>query len=179
MQKGTNLFLVRWSGSQIISKLSDLHINPTTFQMSIYPAYKSIKAHAERVMKEKEETTAHVSEHGSSQENTRHTLECVTTWGLRNLDGKVKMTWMMIIDWPHIHTLFLSHFWLGLFMVFRFLFQEGVDRSADYSMALIKKIHKASNFVKGIHWWKTSYAPPLCTHDPLLDASWVFKLGFW
>jgi hypothetical protein len=39
-------------------------------------------------MKEKEETTANVSEHDSSQENTRHTLECVTTWGLRNLDGK-------------------------------------------------------------------------------------------
>lgn len=97
-------------------------------------------------MKEKEETTTHVSEHGSSQENPRHTLECVTTWGLRNLDGKVKREYRMTID-THSHT----QWRLGLFMVLRFLFQDGVDRSADYSMALIKKIHKASNFVKGIY----------------------------
>ncbi|KAI8097765.1 uncharacterized protein BX664DRAFT_258614 [Halteromyces radiatus] len=128
-----------WSGAQIISKLSELHINPTTFESSIQPAYKNIKAHTERIMNEAEDksisTTASIGHGGgsSSQGHDKHTRECITTWALRQLDG--------------------------LFMVFNFLFQDGFDRSFDYSMALIKKIHKASNFVK--------------------DASWVYKLGFW
>ncbi|KAI8336223.1 hypothetical protein BC941DRAFT_428637 [Chlamydoabsidia padenii] len=124
-----------WSGLQIMSKLSDLHITSSTFGGSIYPAFKRIKSHTEKVMKEKEETSVDqvTSEHGGSQGNSKHAQECVTTWALRHLDG--------------------------LFMVLGYLFQEGVDRSTDYSMALIKKIHKASNFTK--------------------DASWVYKLGFW
>ncbi|ORZ11058.1 helicase C-terminal domain-domain-containing protein [Absidia repens] len=125
-----------WSGSQIISKLADLHINLSTFTGSIYPAYTNIKVHAEKVLNEKEEksnTTIDSSDHDSSQGTGIHIQECVSTWGLRHLDG--------------------------LFMVLGFLFKDGYDRSPDYSMALIKKIHRASNFIK--------------------DASWVYKLGFW
>ncbi|CAO3639856.1 unnamed protein product [Cunninghamella echinulata] len=127
-----------WSGSEITHKLEELRINSTTLNTTIIPAFKRVKSHADEIRKNSERISQDEKEALSNtfvidDNTTQHLPECITIWALRHLEA--------------------------LFMIFNFLFKEDDNRAQDYSMALIKKIHRPSNFER--------------------DASWVFKLGFW
>ncbi|KAI9308377.1 hypothetical protein BJ944DRAFT_156339 [Cunninghamella echinulata] len=127
-----------WSGSEITHKLEELRINSTTLNTTIIPAFKRVKSHADEIRKNterisQEEKEVHSSAFVIDDNGTQYLPECITIWALRHLEA--------------------------LFMIFNFLFKEEDNRAQDYSMALIKKIHRPSNFER--------------------DASWVFKLGFW
>ncbi|KAF7722068.1 Fanconi anemia group J protein [Apophysomyces ossiformis] len=106
-------------GTKFKEKLNELGVTETSFNTTLLPAYKAVRAHADRLASLKEESRLAAPENSENNGHTTKTRSAVTSAALAVLGG--------------------------LFMILEFFFENGKDYAADYQIALMKRKHLLPN----------------------------------
>ncbi|KAG0185736.1 Fanconi anemia group J protein [Apophysomyces sp. BC1034] len=113
-------------GSKVKEQLNKLEITQHSFHETLLPAYDAVRAHADEMASEKEESRIASAEDPDHQDAHSNTRLSVSNAGLSVLGG--------------------------LFMVLGFFFEEGKDYAKDYQIAIMKKKHYTTNVAKDNMW---------------------------